>query len=166
LQIAPGGELVDTTAEDPSAPPNRIQGSVSGDADSAALGHMLKPAAPEQTPDMVLGPLAVGQDGRARAAAEIADEAVVSTGGAEVMELGPVVVPRSEGGEGAPAAQAASPPPAPAPEASTAADREPGMTQAFVAKGLRVIVFAAASDAQAPAYDGIVIEPLAPSDRH
>ena len=130
---------------------------------------MVKPAAPEQTPDMEMAPMRVGPDGRPLSGGEmVLDPTAVpqqrpTPGAGEVMEMAPMAVPQSQGGQPAPAAPAtgAAAPgavqPAPAtPVAATAV--VPGATRAYRAGDLRIVVFSAASDAKAPAYDGIVIE--------
>lgn len=166
------GERVDTTVEDPSAPPNQIQGSAAADGQGSIAG-LVKPVQPEQAPDMVMAPIGVGQDGRAHAAAEpdVGGKGAVpepESGG--VMELAPVVVPRNgtphPGGSSgsAPAATAATG--AAGAPALDPSERDPGVVRAFQAGGLRIVFFAAASDAPAPAYDGIIVEQIAPSPAH
>jgi hypothetical protein len=87
--IGPDGELVDTTAEDPSAPANRIQGEVPA-APEPGVAELVKPVAPEQAPDMELAPLQVGKDGRALSPAPKPDQAAVPAD-APVLDMAPVV---------------------------------------------------------------------------
>lgn len=167
--ISPTGEMVDTTAEDPSAPANRIQGTP--EAAEPSVEELVKPAAPEQTPDMEMAPLRVGPDGRPLKGGDMVLEPMAvpqqqqAPGAGEVMEMAPLTVPQTQGGQPAPAAPgAAAPAPgtaqptpaAPAPAAPAAV--VPATTRAYRAGDLRIVVFSAASDAKAPAYDGIVIE--------
>jgi hypothetical protein len=81
-----------------------------------------------------------------------------ATRGPSDMVLAPLAVP-AEGQESAPGT---APLPAdatvPAPPVELPEPSSPAVTQAFVSGGLRIVVFAAASDARAPAYDGFVIE--------
>jgi hypothetical protein len=162
--IGPTGELVDTTAADPGAPSNRIQGNAQPREKDPTIKDLVAPAPPGQTPDMVMNPLYVGPDGRPLTPPPSAAQPGVqpdSGQGSEVMELAPVVIPRAPGDERAsqpsPSAQSA-----PAPK--SAAERQPGLVRAFSAAGLRIIVFAAPSDASGPAYDGLIIERIAPAD--
>jgi hypothetical protein len=170
--ISPTGEMVDTTAEDPSAPANRIQGTP--EAAEPSVEEMVKPRAPEQTPDMEMAPLRVGPDGRPLSGGGemVLDPMAVpqqqqAPGGGEVMEMAPLTVPQTQGAQPAPAAGAATPgaaapgaapaqPAQPAPAATAAV--VPATARAYRAGDLRIVVFSAASDAKAPAYDGIVIE--------
>jgi hypothetical protein len=164
--ISPTGELVDTTAEDPSAPANRIQGMP--DAAEPSVEDMVKPAAPEQAPDLEMAPLHVGPDGRRLSEGgemQLAPMAVPQTAGAgEIMEMAPLAVPPKQGAQPAPGAPAsATPAPGAAEPAQAAAPAPavaivPATARAFRAGDLRMVVFSAASDAKAPAYDGIVIE--------
>ena len=158
--IASSGELLDTTAEDPSAPANHIQGTA---AEEATVAELVKPVAPEQAADMEMATLHVGVDGK-------------NLGGGGEMVLDPVAVPPATRGPSdmvlaplsVPAAgQEPAPGAVPSPEGSAAVaalpleppePASPAVTQAFVSGGLRIVVFAAASDARAPAYDGFVIE--------
>ena len=168
--------MVDTTAGDPSAPANRIQGTP--ETAEPSVEEMVKPAAPEQTPDLEMAPLRVGPDGRPLSGGGdmVLDPMAVpqqqqqqAPGAGEVMEMAPLTVPQGQGapasaapgtaapGAPAPATGAAQPaPPTPAPAAAAAT--VPATTRAYRAGDLRIVVFSAASDAKAPAYDGIVIE--------
>jgi hypothetical protein len=155
--IGANGELVDTTAEDPAAPSNRIQGEAPATPEAEPdVAELVKPAAPEQAPDMELAPLQVGKDGRALSnppgAAAPAPIAVEGP----VLEMAPVTVPAAPGTPAA-ASPAPSATAAPAPAAVTAPPA-PAVTQAFLAHQLRIVVFAAGADAKAPAYDGLVLE--------
>jgi hypothetical protein len=172
--ISPTGEMVDTTAEDPSSPANRIQGTP--EAAEPSVEEMVKPAAPEQTPDMEMAPLRVGPDGRPLSGGgemvldpmAVPQQQQQAPASGEVMEMAPLAVPPTQGAQPAPAAPgagaaapgAAAPPPAqPAPAVPAAATAVvPAATRAYRAGDLRLVVFSAASDAKAPAYDGIVIE--------
>jgi hypothetical protein len=157
-RIGPTGELVDTTAADPGAPSNRIQGSTQQRENEATISELVAPAPPAQNPDMVMNPLYVGPDGRPLTPPPTTGtepgSAPSAAQGSPMMELSPVVVPRAPGD--APAGQ----PPNAAPQAppETPALRHPGLTRAFAASGLRIVVFAAPSDAPDPAYDGLIIE--------
>jgi hypothetical protein len=159
-KIGSTGELVDTTAQDPSSPSNRIQGDLAPASEregAPAIAELVAPAAPEQAPDMVMSPLLIGPDGRPLPrAAEQPRSGEAQPGSGEVMEMAPVVVPRAPGTPSQDAGTTTQPPSAPAPAASVA--QEPGFTQAFQANGLRVVIFAASSDAAAPAFDGLLIE--------
>jgi hypothetical protein len=184
--IGPSGELVDTSVEDPSAPANRIQGQAAGTAEDASpsVEQLLKPEAPEQPADMELAPLRIGPDGRPLPAGGemVVDPLVVPPSGAAggEMVLDPLAVPpavsgtapalrggASSGGAATPGATAT--PGAPAPAAGSAAGTatsgiEPGLTRAFRFGNLRIVLFAAPTDAKAPAYDAIVIEALSPAN--
>ena len=173
--IGPTGELVDTTAEDPSAPTNRIQGGAASAASAPeaepTVTDMLKPQAPEQAADLEMAPLRVGADGRplpdvpaAGAPATTPTQAPTPASG-EVMEMAPLAVPPAAGAS-ATASPAAGPAaaPAPVPAATTALAVSPAVARAFLLRpDLRVVVFAAASDERSPAYDGIAIERVAPA---
>jgi hypothetical protein len=163
-RIGPTGELVDTTAADPSAPSNRIQGNEQTRLKDPTISELVAPAPPGQTPDMVMNPLYVGPDGRPltpppTTGSEPGAEPNVGQG-SPVMELAPVVIPRAPGDERP--SEPAKADPGPPPEA--AALRHPGLTRAFSASGLRIVVFAAPSDAPDPAYDGLIVERAAPVD--
>jgi hypothetical protein len=158
--ISASGELVDTTVEDPSAPANRIQGQAAGGEDaSPSVEQMLKPEGPEAKPDMEMAPLQVGPDGRPLPAAGemVVDPLVVPPSGAASgeMVLDPLAVPKP--GEGAAGAGAA-----PAVGAAPLATVEPGLTRAFRYGNLRIVLYAAPTDAKAPAYDALIIETIAP----
>jgi hypothetical protein len=152
--IGANGELVDTTAEDPAAPANRIQGEVPA-APEPDVAELVKPAAPEQAPDMELAPLQVGKDGRALSNPPNASgTAPVPAAEGPVLEMAPVAVP-APGAQAGNAAATATPAPSPA---AVTAPPAPPVTQAFLAHQLRIVVFAAGTDAKAPAYDGLVLE--------
>jgi hypothetical protein len=168
--IGPTGELVDTTAEDPSAPQNRIQGEVAAPSEPA-VGDMLKPQAPDQAPDMEMAPLRVGPDGRPLSEvpqpkappAAVTPAPAAGAPAGETMEMAPLAVPAAPGAGGAPAAPAPATAPAtsvaPAPAEAPAIASAPALTRAFLVRpDLRVVVFAASSDAPSPAYDGFAIE--------
>lgn len=147
--ISPNGELVDTTAEDPAAPANRIQGEVPA-APEPEVAELVKPTAPEQAPDMELAPLQVGKDGRAHSGGAAPPSPVVAAGPA--LEMAPVAVPSAQAGKGtAPALVPAAPSMQPLPP----------VTHAFQAHQIRIVIFAAGTDAKAPAYDGLVLERVA-----
>jgi hypothetical protein len=160
--IGPSGERLDTTVEDPASPPNRIQGQVGGEDAAAAepdTAQMLAPIAPEPKADMELAPLHVTPDGRAAPAGSgemvLEPLAVPSTGAATgEMVLDPLAVPAqgsAAGGTPAASGQASAAP--------IAVLVSPATTRAFKVGALRVVLFAAGTDAKAPAYDAIVIEP-------
>lgn len=167
--IGPSGERLDTTVEDPAAPSNRIQGEAGAAAGGAAepdVAQMLAPTAPEPAADMELAPLQVGPDGRALPAGGgemVLDPLRVPSAGAAAgeMVLDPLAVPAQAGSTGAPAAgQPGRPIGAAAPAAMLVS---PASTRAFRVGALRVVVFAAGTDARAPAYDAIVVEPEPPA---
>ena len=179
--IGPSGELVDTSVEDPSAPANRIQGQAAGTAEDASppVEQLLKPEAPEQPADMELTPLRVGPDGRPLPAGGemVVDPLVVPPSGAAggEMVLDPLAVPPAAGSAATPGAPAAPGAPAPvvpgapAPAGGSAVGTassgiEPGLTRAFRFGNLRIVLFAAPTDAKAPAYDAIVIEAISPAN--
>jgi hypothetical protein len=168
--IGPSGELVDTSVEDPSAPANRIQGQATGEEPSPPVEQLLKPEAPEQKPDMELAPLRVGPDGRPlpQSGEMVVDPLVVPpSGGAQggEMVLEPLAVPPAAGTAGsttpAPAPGAVAQPGSAAVTATSGV--EPGLTRAFRYGNLRIVLFAAPTDARAPAYDAIVIEAINPT---
>jgi hypothetical protein len=169
-RIGPTGELVDTTAADPGAPSNRIQGNTQPKQKDPTISELVAPAQPGQTPDMVMNPLYVGPDGRpltpppaTATEPDAAPSAKPNDGqGSPVMELAPIVIPRAPGDAPAAAGQPAKGAPEAPPE--TSALRHPGLTRAFSASGLRVVVFAAPSDAPDPAYDGLIIERAGPAE--
>jgi hypothetical protein len=74
------------------------------------------------------------------------------------MVLDPLAVP-TQGAAAGSAAPATGQPGQPATSMATALVSPP-TTQAFRFGALRVVIFAAGTDAKAPAYDGIVIEPV------
>jgi hypothetical protein len=167
--IGPTGELVDTSAEDPAAPANRIERAPgAGGASVGQEGTGAEPAtgspdgwttaAPPEAPDMVLDTLRVNRDGRlgpTGGAAE-AQVAPATPGGDEVMVLDPMAVPQEGAHPGAPA-PAGAPRGAPA-QVPGQLSASPRVEQAFRNGALRVVVFAAGTGEGAPAYDGIAIE--------
>ena len=158
--IGPSGELLDTTVEDPSAPPNVIQGSASP---QAPIEELVKPEAPEQAPDMEMAPLQVGPNGQRLGGPEMVLDPVAvppAGGGSPDMVLAPLAVP-SDKPAAAPSEAAPAPQTAAAPDMNALPAVAP-VTQAFRAGDLRIVLFAAGSDAKGPAYDGIVIERIAP----
>ncbi|HEX7476445.1 MAG TPA: hypothetical protein VF331_01435 [Polyangiales bacterium] len=166
--IGPSGELTDTTAEDPSAPRNRL-GGVAADGTTLAgpdVGELVRPKQ-EPTADMVFAPLAVDRSGHAAAAPELAATpaepaaAPHEAGSGEVMVMQPLAVPLAGTGQG-PALPAPTLAPEVAPPAALTAD--PGVIRVFTSRALRVVLFAAPSDQSSPAYDGIVIERLGPAE--
>jgi hypothetical protein len=162
--IGPSGERLDTTVEDPASPPNRIQGEVGVDGAATAepdTAQLLAPIAPEPKADMELAPLHVTPDGRAAPAGSgemVLEPLAVPSAGAATgeMVLDPLAVPAQGGAEGAPAAGGQ------APAAPIVPLVSPATTRAFRFGALRVVLFAAGTDAKAPAYDAIVIEPEPP----
>jgi hypothetical protein len=162
--IAASGELVDTTAEDPGAPANRIQGEAAPGPEPT-VEQLVKPTAPEQAADLEMAPLQVGLDGRARPGPETAPATPAApqpAGGLQApeMEMAPLAVPLAGApttpGGTSPSEEAAA---APAMVAAPAAPASPAMAHAFRVGKLRIVIFAAASDAVAPAFDGLLIEP-------
>jgi hypothetical protein len=122
--IGPSGELTDTAAEDPSVPPNRLQGE--GAAAAPSVEQLVAPKN-EPAPDMVFNPMQVDKEGHAKAAPD--------------MVMAPAVVPANE--------------------AQVAPDIAP-VVQSHRAHGLRLVVFAAGGAEASPAYDGLIIERVAP----
>jgi hypothetical protein len=154
--IGPTGELLDTTAEDPAAPPNHIQGETPASAEPTVT-DLVKPTAPEQTPDMEMAPLQVGKDGHSiSAGGQAPPQTSPASPEGPVLEMAPLAVPHADG---TPGPMPASPQPAVPQQASPVpAPSVPPQTVAFRSGGLRIVFFAAGSDAKAPAYDGFVIE--------
>lgn len=162
------GELTDTTAEDPSAPPNRIQGSGAPGAsqDPAAL---VRPTAPEPAADMEMDTLHVDEQGRAApAVSEMALDPLVVPGpsgtGQGELVLAPLTVPRAEDSDPDASGTASTPVAPPVGREPAAAEEEIAVSvepavHAFRAGGLRVVVFAA-SAASPGAMDGVLIEPI------
>lgn len=154
VSFGPTGELTDTTAADPGAPANRIQGGGAA-APEADVAELVKPQAPEQAPDLEMQALGVDRQGRAISAGQPA-------AGGEELVLEPLAVPGASGAP-APAATApgaTTPPAAGAPAAPPAAP----ITRAYRVGGLRLVVFESpASDVAGP--DGVIIEPMGPARR-
>jgi hypothetical protein len=156
--LSASGERVDTTVLDPAAPSNRIQGADQPLPAEPSVEQLLVPEAEQPAPDMELGPLHVGPGGRALPAGSgemVLDPLQVPAAAPSAeMVMAPLTVP----GQGAPAGQASASPAAPAPVSAPPLVAKP-VTQAFRVGGVRVVLFAAGTDARAPAYDAIVIEP-------
>ena len=161
--IAASGELTDTTALDPSAPVNRIQGSAPATAGAGqgaapalpSVEELVQPEAPEEAPDMVMAPMGVDEEGRAVRGGEmtLAPMVVPPEGAAPEMEMAPLEIPA----DGQAPTEAADPDQAIA-LAEAQALVVPPMVRAYRAGGLRIVVFTAGTDAGAPAYDGVLIE--------
>lgn len=149
--IAPTGELLDTSVEDPSAPPNRIAGA--RDPDEAAGQQDAAPA--QAAPDMVLGGLDIGADGETRTLPG-SDAAESAAGEGQPMVLDALTIP-AEGGTppanvpGGPPPQDAAPAVGPAPSTVRA--------EAYRIGGLEVIVFAGARG-PGGGYDGLLLGPV------
>lgn len=160
--IAASGELADTTAADPSAPANTIQG-VPGGAAEASMSDLLAPVEPEAAPDMVMDPLRVDEHGsqsvpnRAVAAPE-SPQVPTPGGGSDEMVMQPLQVTRD--GQGAEVS--ATEQEAPAASAPPEQTFVPRRVEAFTVGTLRVAFVAAGTEEGAPAYDGVVIEPVVP----
>lgn len=162
--IGPSGELIDTSAEDPSEPPKQLSGmdAPGSAADARQAGAapdveaLVKPKADGQAPDMVFAPVGVTREGRTY---EVAPESAPSdphAGGGDVMVMDAMAVPKADGTSAPPAAASA-----PAPTGAAAepiATESPASVSAFNVRGFRVVLFAAAGGATAPAYDGVIIE--------
>jgi hypothetical protein len=157
--ISPSGELVDTTAEDPSAPSNRIQGEAAV-ASEPTVTEMIKPAAPEQAPDMELAPLRVGQNGTSMGSAAPAEPVPVPQEGA-VLDMAPVAVPQTGAATATSAPIARGAAAAPSQPSVQAPQPLPAVTKAFRVGALRIVIFAAGTDDKALAYDGLIIERFA-----
>jgi hypothetical protein len=161
--IDSSGELVDTTAEDPSAPPNQISGTAVADA---TVAELVKPVVPQQAADIEMETLHVGAEGKNldRGGAMVLDPIAVppaAAGPTDMVVLDPLAVPAPGSVPPTVAAPAAAPQSAPA---APVIGVLPG-TQAFVWGDLRIVLFAASADAPAPAYDGLVIERVVPDQR-
>jgi hypothetical protein len=167
LTFGPTGELTDTTAEDPSAPANRIQGSSAAPEPAPpSVEDLVKPSAPEAAPDLEMETLQVGKDGRAKPGqTPLPGQQPGDAGGPTAAPAGgeggelilePLAVPRADG-------TAPSSGPAPASPAASPAVTAPATTstpptvRAFRAGTLRIVVFAAGS-ADPAAFDGVLIE--------
>ena len=79
------------------------------------------------------------------------------------MVMDPLAVPKADGAAPSAAPQPAAPGgPAPATAAASGDGAQaPEIVRALQGRGLRVILFAAADGAAAPAYDGVIIERVA-----
>jgi len=147
------GELLDTTVDDPSAPANRIgTPEAGGQPGEPSVEQLVKPQAPDAPADMEMAPMVVGKEGEASSGStlEMAPVTVPPAAGEE-MVMAPLEVP----GEGEAAGK--GPGAASAPAAPTVSVAPP-QVHAFRRGGLNVIVFAAGTEAAAPAYDGVIIE--------
>ncbi|MFI5306786.1 MAG: hypothetical protein ACHQ53_05515, partial [Polyangiales bacterium] len=165
-ELAANGELVDTTAVDPSAPANRIQGEAPS-APEPTVEQMIKPTAKDQAPDIEMAPLQVGPNGASSggtaAVAPVPTQPAPASSG-EVLEMAPLAVPQMGAGQATEAA--ASPPPdagAVAPNTAPAAIAAPPRVQAFQFGALQIVLFAAGAGAAAPAYDGLALELVPPA---
>jgi hypothetical protein len=154
------GELTDTTAEDPSAPPNRIQGSAVADPSQPSPEQLVQPTAPEPEADLEMDTLHVDREGRARPGAApelVLDPVVVPQPGQEgaqgEMVLDPLAVPREGGGTPGSSAAARG---AAGDRPSQTAPALP-MVRAFRVGELRIVVFAAGPGDPA-GLDGMLIE--------
>jgi hypothetical protein len=155
--IGPSGELLDTTAEDPGAPSNRIS-DTPGAAPSPEPGieELVKPTAPEAAPDMELAPLRVGASGATAPPPELVLPPVaVAQPGAATPEL--VLDPVAVGSAGSTTPAPATPQPTSAPAAPS-----PRELRAFQAGDLRIVIVAAGAGEGGPAYDALVIETVPP----
>lgn len=163
--IGPSGELVDTTAADPSAPANRIQGRAPVEpAPEPSVEEMVAPEEPEQA-DMVMAPLTVDEEGRRvrdiepvmeMEPLEVPPGGQAAGEGGEVMEMQPMEVPREGGDAGG--QEAGAQPPGASAALQIESLRVPPALRAFRMGNLRVAIFAAGTGAAAPAYDGVLIE--------
>jgi hypothetical protein len=99
---------------------------------------------------MELDAVRIDQRGRAIKDAEMQLEPVAITAGGEEMVLDNVAVPGGQSGQGEASA--------PASQQAPVLTVTPPRIEAYRIGALRVVVFAAGSNAGAPAYDGIAIE--------
>lgn len=162
--IAASGELTDTTAEDPSEPGQQLTAAQEGKP-QPDIETLVKPKADQPAADMVFTPLGITKEGRtfsteAPGGTPTAPVAPAPAEG-EVMVMAPLAVPKDGEVAGTPAPAAAPPGAAAAPAVAASETSEPvaASLRAFQARGLRVVFFAAASDAtNAGAYDGVIVE--------
>jgi hypothetical protein len=164
--FGPTGELTDTTAEDPSAPANRIQGSTGGDERAPAVEDLVRPTAPEPAADLEMETLQVGRDGRARprdpqppAAGAGAEQPGMGPAGEGELVLEPLAVPRSDGTLPSPAPPVTAPAgAAPDPAGQPSSPAQPTV-HAYRAGSLRIVVFAGVTSESGDLLDGLLIEP-------
>jgi hypothetical protein len=153
-------ELTDTTAEDPSAPAQRVAGAAEGGAAAKPEPSVRELTQPkeEASADMDLAPMQIDSSGRAVAAQPRQAAPSVAPAAGEEMVLEPMAVAPVAGAAAAPASSGAAPASTgPAPSAP-ALSFAPPRVEAFRAGGLRVVIFAAGSAEQGAAYDGAIIE--------
>jgi hypothetical protein len=137
--LGPSGELIDTAAQDPSVPPNRLlQADTS--MSRRSIEQLVQPSR-EPAADMVFGPMPVDRAGGAPAAPD--------------MRMAPVAVPdpAQPGGASDTPAVAAAP-----------ALVVPPDVRAYRLGALRIVIFAAGSETSAP-FDGVLIEPVSEPPR-
>jgi hypothetical protein len=157
IQVETSFELTDTTAEDPSAPAQRVAGAAEGGAATKPEPSVRELTQPKVEPsaDMELAPMQIDASGRAVAAPQQAAPAAgVAPAAGEEMVFEPMAVPPTGGATQAPSAGATPAPDAPAQGLTFA----PPRVEAFRVGSLRVVIFAAAAAEQGPAYDGALIE--------
>lgn len=152
--IGPSGEGTDTTAADPGAPVTRANVEAAPAPVAEDPSTWTKPEAPAAPADMELEAVRIDQKGHA-IKGEMALEPVAIT-------LENVTVPAGQTGQAGQAGQAGQSAQggqsASTPAAGPVLTVTPPRVEAFRVGALRVVLFAAASDARMPAYDGIVIE--------
>lgn len=173
--IAASGERIDTSAEDPSTPPDRLSAAAADETrQQPDVAQLVKPQPQEGPADMVFAPVQVDKAGRAHAlptqpapqgsgsgsGSQEPDAAAVagSSESGESMVMAPMLIPKP--GTVGPTASASPTEALPLPPLA-AAPSAPPVTNAVTWKGLRIVVFAAAASAGEPAYDGVIIERLA-----
>jgi len=166
--IGPSGELTDTSAEDPSEPPKQLSGmDAPGSAAGATQADVSELVKPKEgaAPDMVFAPLGVTREGQTFEVPANGSKPAPAAGSGEVMMMDPLAVPKNDASApndaNEPAAQGGAAP-APAP-AGAEGVQAPAIVRALQGRGLRVVLFAAAGGASAPAYDGVIIERVAPA---
>ncbi|MDH5671685.1 MAG: hypothetical protein OEZ06_06020 [Myxococcales bacterium] len=158
--IPESGEITDVTAIDPSAPPNVVHNGRLSPAATAAGGpspeevrRMLVEEQPEGQADMVMDAIGVDRQGREVELGDRPADAAQGAAGGE-MTMAPLEVSLEGAGQpGASTVPAARP-------ADFAAQIAPAVTRVYEVGGLRVTVFAAGTDAAAPAFDGLSIEKI------
>jgi hypothetical protein len=154
--IGPSGQLVDTAAEDPASPPNRLA-AADGAEVSTDVAELVKPAEAQPAADMVFAPVRIDDQGRARRAEPAAaptSPAATGEGAAAdpgEMVMAPMLIGKS--GAGAVSSQAVMAPPDP-----VAGEPSAAVVRSSLWHGLRVVRFSAGGDDTGPAYDGLIIE--------
>jgi len=144
--IGPSGEVIDTTAVDPNS---QVQGA-SEETFAVSDTPLGTPQDAQATPDMVIGPIVIPEQGSSVQASEPTVQSPTNAEGAgEIMTLGAIEV---GGGDDAQPAPLQTTTPAAAPPAAL-----PVQTYALTSGDLRVILFAES----AGGWDGLRIERVA-----